>query len=101
MKTTFLAIAALALVAASAAHAVEATRFEAPTSWSNSRAEVQAEARHALATGRIGHGEAGIRFADPAAERMTAQIPQTTLRVSVDRGHGDRNMAGDFAVGGM
>lgn len=107
MNKFSLGIAALAFVAATAASAVEATRFEVPAGWTKTRIEVQAEARRAAAADEIGFGEAGKRFGDPAAEpmhgmdRTTTVMPRNSPDHGHSHGHGERNIAGDFAVGGM
>ncbi|WP_418315930.1 DUF4148 domain-containing protein [Piscinibacter sakaiensis] len=98
MKTISFAFAAFALTAATAGHAVEASRFEVPTHSTLTRAEVRAEARQAAAAGELRHGEAGQHFGDPAASTNTAKASSPLVSVPT---HDERHIAGHFAIGGM
>ncbi len=101
MKSVQITIAALALAASSATFAVEATRFETPSSSNVSRAEVQAEANRASQAGQLRTDDAYPRFTSPLPGTVSrAEVQHKAIMALSDSNYGDMSFDSNF-IGGM
>ncbi len=101
MKAVHITLAAIALAASSATFAVEAVRFEAPTTSNVSRSEVQAEARRAAAAGKLRTDDAYPRFTPPAASNVSRADVQNKATLALGNSvYGEMSFDSNF-IGGM
>lgn len=96
-------LAAIALTLFGTAQASDASNFALPSGSTTSRASVQAEARQALAAGKLNYNDASGRIEAPMAASPVSRdsVRQEAAAAKQQRQYGDRSVSSLYYVGGM
>lgn len=100
MKSIHVALAALSLMTATVSQASEASRFEAPTRSTFSRAAVQSEASRASDAGELRYDEAYPRVMAPTSSQLSRENVVAEIDRSV-HAYADQGIDGQPFIGGL